>query len=120
MVEEEQQGADRAKYGAKILDSLSSYLTEEYGRGFSRSNLAGMRKFYLVYRDRDEAIVQSQIGQLGAMQESGIVQLPQIYHLLEQYGEGKEIHIFHSREDAENYLSSQCFCEGSHEKTGKA
>ena len=76
MVEEEQQGADRAKYGAKILDSLSSYLTEEYGRGFSRSNLAGMRKFYLVYRDRDEAIVQSQIGQLGAMQESGIVQSP--------------------------------------------
>lgn len=30
MVEEEQQGAGRAKYGAKILDSLSSYLTEEY------------------------------------------------------------------------------------------
>ena len=29
MMEEEQQGADRAKYGAKILDSLSSYLTEE-------------------------------------------------------------------------------------------
>lgn len=76
MVEEEQQGTDRAKYGAKILDSLSSFLTEEYGRGFSRSNLAGMRKFYLVYRDRDEAIVQSQIGQLGAMQENGIVQSP--------------------------------------------
>ena len=64
MVEEEQQGADRAKYGAKILDSLSSYLTEEYGRGFSRSNLAGMRKFYMVYRDRDEAIIKSPIGQL--------------------------------------------------------
>ena len=76
MVEEEQQGADRAKYGAKILDSLSSYLTEEYGRGFSRSNLAGMRKFYLVYRDRDDAIVRSQIGRLGEMQETGIVQSP--------------------------------------------
>ena len=76
MVEEEQHGADRAKYGAKILNSLSAYLTKEYGRGFFRSNLAGMRKFYLVYRDRDEAIVQSQIGQLSAMQESGIVQSP--------------------------------------------
>ena len=76
MVEEEQQGADRAKYGAKILDSLSSYLTEEYGRGFSRTNLSGMRKFYLVYRDRDEKIIQSSIGQLRLLQENGIVQSP--------------------------------------------
>lgn len=30
--------------------------------------------------------------------------LPQIYDLLEQYGEGKEIHIFHSRDDANKYL----------------
>lgn len=39
MVEEERQGADRAKYGAKVLDSLSSYLTEECGREFSITNL---------------------------------------------------------------------------------
>lgn len=39
IVEQEQQGAERAKYGAKVLDSLSLYLTEEYGRGFSRSNM---------------------------------------------------------------------------------
>ena len=32
--------------------------------------------------------------------------LPQIYELLEWYGEGKEIHIFHSREDANKYLES--------------
>ena len=31
-------------------------------------------------------------------------ELPQIYQLLEHYREGKEIHIFHSREDAEYYL----------------
>ena len=74
MVEEEQQGSDRAKYGEKVLDQLSEYLTNEYGRGFSRSNLAGMRKFYITYRDRESAIVQSGIGQLGAMQENGIVQ----------------------------------------------
>ena len=64
MIEEEQQGEERAKYGEKVLDSLSSYLTKEYGRGFSRSNLAAMRKFYLTYRDRETAIVQSGIGQL--------------------------------------------------------
>ena len=31
---------------------------------------------------------------------------PQIYGLLEQYGAGKEIHIFRSREDANKYLES--------------
>ena len=76
MIEEEQQGSERAQYGARVLDSLSVYLTSEYGRGFSRSNLAGMRKFYLTYKDRESQIVQSGIGQLGTMQENGIVQSP--------------------------------------------
>ena len=76
MIEEEQQGSERAQYGAKVLDSLSDYLTNEYGRGFSRSNLAGMRKFYLTYKDREPQIVQSRIGQIGVMQENGIVQSP--------------------------------------------
>ena len=63
IVEQEQQGAERAKYGAKVLDSLSSYLTEENGRGFSRSNVAGMRQFYMAYKDRENEIIQSGIGQ---------------------------------------------------------
>ena len=33
MIEFEQQGSERAQYGAKVLDSLSDYLTSEYGRG---------------------------------------------------------------------------------------
>lgn len=74
IVEQEQQGKDRAKYGAKVLDSLSAYLTSEYGKGFSRSNVAGMRQFYITYREREPAIVQSAIGQLGQFQKNGIVQ----------------------------------------------
>lgn len=31
-------------------------------------------------------------------------ELPQIYELLKQYGEGKEIHIFRRRDDADQYL----------------
>ena len=31
-------------------------------------------------------------------------ELPEIYEKLEQYGEGREIHIFHSREEADQYL----------------
>lgn len=64
IVEQEQQGSERAKYGAKIVDSLSAYLTEEYGRGFSRSNVAGMRQFYVAYKDREDPIIQLGIGQL--------------------------------------------------------
>ena len=33
-------------------------------------------------------------------------QLPRIYQLIEQYQEGKEIHIFRSREDADQYLNT--------------
>ncbi len=82
IVEQEQEGKERAKYGAKVVDSLSAYLTKEYGRGFSRSNIAGMRQFYLTFRDRDEAIIQLGIGQLGQKLEivqSGIGQLEKAY-----------------------------------------
>lgn len=54
LVEEEQKGELRAKYGKRILDELSEYLTNEFGKGFSRTNVASMRKFYLVYKDRAE------------------------------------------------------------------
>ena len=74
IVEQEQQGAERAKYGVKVLDSLSSYLIEEYGRGFSRSNVAGMRQFYMAYKDRENEIIQSGIGQFEPA--FGIVQFP--------------------------------------------
>ena len=74
IIEEEQKGEDRAQYGARILDSLSAYLSDKYGRGFSRTNLAAMRKFYMVYRDRDSRIVRSAIAQLPDLQTNGIVQ----------------------------------------------
>jgi len=52
IVEHEQHGAQRATYGKEILRDLSIRLTEEFGKGFSRSNLEYMRKFYLAYRQR--------------------------------------------------------------------
>ncbi len=47
IVEEEQQGAQRAEYGKQILVGLSLRLTEEFGRGFDRTNLQQMRNFFL-------------------------------------------------------------------------
>ena len=49
IVEEEQQGKERAEYGKYILKQLSEKLTKELGRGFSYDNLKLMRKFYSVY-----------------------------------------------------------------------
>lgn len=49
IVEEEQNGKERATYGKEILKNLSIKLTKEYGKGFSETNLEQMRKFYKVY-----------------------------------------------------------------------
>lgn len=45
----EQNGSDRAEYGKVLLRNLSKDLTLRLGKGFSHSNLANMRLFYLRY-----------------------------------------------------------------------
>ena len=52
IVEEQQNGSDRAKYGGRVLEYLSIALTEEFGRGFSIDSLIKARKFFLTYRNR--------------------------------------------------------------------
>jgi len=49
IVEFEQNGNIKAEYGSELLDRLSKDLTLEFGKGFSRSNLVYMRKFYLAF-----------------------------------------------------------------------
>ncbi|MDD7178968.1 MAG: PDDEXK nuclease domain-containing protein [Lachnospiraceae bacterium] len=49
IVEEEQQGENRAAYGKQLLKKLSEYLTEQFGRGYSVGNLKNIRQFYKVY-----------------------------------------------------------------------
>ena len=49
IVEFEQKGQSRAEYGRQLLVNLSKDLTIRCGRGFSRSNLTYMRKFYLAF-----------------------------------------------------------------------
>ena len=49
IVEFEQKGEARAKYGDALLVNLSKDLTRLRGRGFSRSALTYMRKFYLAF-----------------------------------------------------------------------
>ena len=49
IVEFEQSGAERAEYGAALLERLAADLTGRFGRGFSRQNVQNMRLFYLSY-----------------------------------------------------------------------
>ncbi|HRH40380.1 MAG TPA: PDDEXK nuclease domain-containing protein [Pyrinomonadaceae bacterium] len=49
IVEFEQSGKEKAEYGTELLDRLSKDLTLEFGKGFSRSNLIYVRKFYLTF-----------------------------------------------------------------------
>lgn len=49
IVEHEQKGAKRAEYATETLKLLSQELTAEFGKGYSKSNLEYMRKFYLMY-----------------------------------------------------------------------
>jgi len=49
IVEEEQNGNERAEYGKQILKELSKRLNIEFEKGFSQRNLEQMRQFYLTY-----------------------------------------------------------------------
>ena len=49
IVEDEQQGKERAEYGKQVLKELSEQLTDDFGKGFSVDNLQNMRQFYQAY-----------------------------------------------------------------------
>ena len=63
--EEEQRGNERAEYGKYILKELSAFLTKEFGKGFSITNLKQMRQFYKIYsKDRIGQTLSDQSGNL--------------------------------------------------------
>ena len=59
IIEEEQRGKKRADYGKKILLVLADKLINEFGKGFSISNLKLIRQFYVTYKDREPQICYS-------------------------------------------------------------
>lgn len=61
IAEEELTGDNRAEYGANIIKKLSKKLTEQYGRGFTKSNLYSFYTFYKAYPE----IFQTLSGKFG-------------------------------------------------------
>lgn len=54
IVQEEQNGNERADYGEAVLKTLSIELSAEFGKGFSYANLRNFRQFYLTYPDDEK------------------------------------------------------------------
>ncbi len=61
IVEEEQNGQERAEYGKQILKELSNRLNSEFGNGFSVTNLQQMKNFYNVYGKQQTLSAKSEI-----------------------------------------------------------
>lgn len=64
IVEDEQQGKERAEYGKAQLKELSVKLNQKFVKGFSEQNLRNMRQFFLTYSDRTTSIRQKASGEL--------------------------------------------------------
>jgi len=55
IVEEEQQGRQRADYGDFLIRELSRRLGDEFGKGFSVANLKNFRQFYITFPDFEKS-----------------------------------------------------------------
>ena len=49
IVEEEQRGSRKAEYGQRLIAELSEKLQQDYGAGYSATNLKLFRQFFLAY-----------------------------------------------------------------------
>ncbi len=53
IVEQEQEGNQRAEYGTALIEVLAAELTKEFGKSFSERNLRHFRQFYLYFPDEE-------------------------------------------------------------------
>ncbi len=51
IVEQEQNGSERAEYGKRMISALAGELMKDFGKSYSERNLHYFRKFYLCFPD---------------------------------------------------------------------
>ena len=90
IVEQEQAGKERAKYGQALIEALADELTKEYGKSFSKRNLQYFRKFYLAFPD--EQIVNACVHNLNWTHFRALLRVPdenaRIWYMNEAAQEG--------------------------------
>ena len=69
IVEYEQKGKERAKYGEALLKKISADLTTRFGKGFTERNLDYMRQFYLIYPEISHTLC-AKLPEDGAIEKS--------------------------------------------------
>ncbi|MCF2447623.1 PDDEXK nuclease domain-containing protein [Dyadobacter sp. CY345] len=118
IVQEEQNGDQKAANGEAILKTLSIALTAELGKGFSYANIRNFRQFYLTYPD--EAICYTVCSKLSWSHNRLImrVEIPaaRVYYLQEFTNEMWSVRTLERNINAHNYqrlLSSQTKSEAS-------
>ncbi len=108
IVEVQQEGQERAKYGRKVITTLSERLTEKFGRGFSATNLEYVRKFYMTYADRisqtlfEEFAVKKTQTVFGKLEENPPFMVSWSHYLQLMRIENKEERSFYEIESAKS------------------
>jgi predicted nuclease of restriction endonuclease-like (RecB) superfamily len=70
IVEKEQDGNTRAKYGTKLIENLAAYLQTKFQKGFSAATLKNARQFYIIYRPKIRQTMFSQLQKGDELQKS--------------------------------------------------
>ena len=78
IVEQMQKGKERAEYGSYIIKLASEALTEEFGKGYSESNIRSFRMFYLSFSDFQ---IQQTLSAESENNENQIFSLGSMYRL---------------------------------------
>lgn len=111
IIEVQQEGKDRAKYGERVIDRLSEALTEEFGRGYSRETLRNTRKFYQVYQERiSQTLFTEFVGQksqtlFGKLEKENPFRLSWSHYLILMRAKSQEERDFYEIEAADSNWS---------------
>ena len=102
ILEEEQEGKERADYGSYIIKNLAVQLEAEYGSGFSERQLKFCRQFYRVY-----PIGNAVRSQLNWMQYRLLIQISDPYK--REYYELESVNNCWTGRETERQINSQLY-----------
>lgn len=90
IIEQEQNGNERAEYGKGLIESLADDLTKEFGKNYSKRNLHYFCRFYLYFPD--EQIVNTRVHNLTWSHIRTLLRVPdetaRLWYLNEAANEG--------------------------------
>ena len=102
ILEEEQNGKERADYGSYLLKNLAKKLEPEYGSGFSVRQLEMCRQFYRIY-----PIANTVCSQLNWSQYKLLISIPDEYK--REYYQLEAVNNAWTKRELERQINSQLY-----------